>query len=284
MLGGLAGNVALATAITSYGSVTALTLNPQSGTAVSYSGVIASGSGAMTLTKIGPGTQTLTGANSYSGATTIYAGTLALGGVSGSALNSAFTVKGGILLLDNSSGWTDRLADGTALSLGSLTLTSSNGAGIQAETVGASSFATGGQVIINNGSTAGDQTTLALGAVTRSAGAAVDFVGVNGTLGSGAGSPNVTSTGAFPGTSNGILPWATVGGTQWAENNSGSIRAYSGTFVDPTSAGTDATKNCAVDRLRHDEHRQVLQFAECYFQRKRSESRFEHRRRSHAHQ
>jgi autotransporter-associated beta strand protein len=244
--GGLAGSVNLSGAIIGYNAVTALRLNPQLVTSVVYGGVISDGSSAMTLTKTGDGTQTLTGANTYGGATTIYDGTLALSGASGSALNSAFTVRGGTLSLDNSGGWANRLADGTALSLGSLTLTSANGAGVANETVGATTFAVGGKVIINDGTTAGDQTTLAMGAVTRSAGAAIDFVGTGGTLGGGANSPNITSTGAFPSASNGILPWATVNGTQWAEDNAGSIRAYSGTFIDPTSAASDATKNAQL--------------------------------------
>ncbi len=236
-LGGLAGSVNLATAITDYGTLGTLVLNPQTGTSTSYGGVIANGAAGMTLTKNGQGTQTLTNTNTYSGATTINAGTLALSGASGSATSSAFTVRGGAVELDNSGGtFISRLGDATALSLGSLTLKSYNGAGNQTETVGATTFATGGKVTINNGSTGGDQTTLAMGAVTRSAGAAIDFVGTNGTLGSGANSPNVTSTGAFPGTVNGILPWATVGGTQWAEDNANSIRAYSGSFFALASA------------------------------------------------
>jgi autotransporter-associated beta strand protein len=228
-LGGVAGSVNLATAITGYGSVTTLTLNPQSGSSVSYGGVIANGAANMQLSKTGHGTQTLTGANTYSGATTVWAGTLSLAGASGTAQNSPFTVRGGMLLLDNSTAWANRLNDATAISLGSLTLTSSNGAGAQTETVGATTFAVGGKVTINNGSTVGDQTTLSMGAVTRSAGAAIDFVGAGGTLGAGANSPNVTST-SLPANTNGILEWATVNGTQWAENNSNSIRAYSGSF------------------------------------------------------
>ena len=230
-LGGLQGNVALGTAINGYANIVNLNLNPQTGTSASYGVAIANGAANMILNKLGPGTQTLTAANTYSGATNIYAGTLALSGASGSALNSAFTVRGGTLLLDNSGGtFANRIADATALSLGSLTLTSFNGAGIQSETVGATTMAVSGKITINNGTTAGDRTTLALGAVTRSAGAAIDFVGTNGTLGGGANSPNVTSTGAFPGVVNGILPWGTVGGTAWAEDNANSIRAYSGSF------------------------------------------------------
>jgi fibronectin-binding autotransporter adhesin len=61
-----------------YGGVTALTLNPASG-APSYAGVIEDGAANMTLTKTGAGTQVLSGANAYTGTTTISAGTLQLG-------------------------------------------------------------------------------------------------------------------------------------------------------------------------------------------------------------
>jgi len=80
-LGGLSGSVDLATAIIGgYGSMTNLTLNPQSGTSVTYSGAIVNGTTGMTLTKTGAGTQVLTGNNSYSGATSIQGGTLAFTG------------------------------------------------------------------------------------------------------------------------------------------------------------------------------------------------------------
>jgi autotransporter-associated beta strand protein len=248
--GGLTGNVNLATAIAvGYGSVASVNLNVANGNSYTYSGIIANGAAGMQLAKQGYGTQTLTGANTYSGATTVKAGTLALSGASGAALSSAFTVRGATLLLDNSGGtWVNRLADGTALSLGSLTLKSFDGAGTQSETVGTTTFATPGKITINNGTSGTDRTDLILGtaaAVTRSAGAAIDFVGTGGTLGGGANSPNVTSF-SLPANASGILPWGTVNGTLWAENNANSIRAYSGTFVDPTSVASDGTKNAQL--------------------------------------
>ena len=85
--GGLKGGVNLATAITGYSGVTGLTLNPLSGVA-SYSGAIADGAVGMTLTKTGAGTQTLSGANTYTGATAINVGTLNIG----STLTSAISV------------------------------------------------------------------------------------------------------------------------------------------------------------------------------------------------
>ncbi len=78
ILGGLAGGVGLATAITGYGAVTNLVLNPPASITVTYSGVIADGSGSMTLTKTGAGTQVLSGPNTYSGGTAVSAGVLSI--------------------------------------------------------------------------------------------------------------------------------------------------------------------------------------------------------------
>ena len=95
-LGGLTGNKNLAatggvftTTSGGYNAVTALTLNPGTGQNYSYSGAIADGAAGMTLTKTGGGTQTLSGANTYTGATSVNGGTLAL--VGGSQV-SAITV------------------------------------------------------------------------------------------------------------------------------------------------------------------------------------------------
>ncbi len=80
-LGGLAGTKDLAALFTTtsggFSGVTALTLNPGAGTS-SYSGVIANGASGMTLAKTGQGTQVLSGANTFTGATTVSAGTLTL--------------------------------------------------------------------------------------------------------------------------------------------------------------------------------------------------------------
>ena len=76
-LGGLIGSTNVASVITTgYSSVTALTLNPQSGKSYTYSGNIGNGAAGMTLTKSGSGTQILSGSNSYSGATTVSTGML----------------------------------------------------------------------------------------------------------------------------------------------------------------------------------------------------------------
>ena len=61
------------------------------GASSTFSGVIQNTAGTVSLTKIGSGTVTLAGANTYAGNTTISAGTLALG--SGGSLGSAISVS-----------------------------------------------------------------------------------------------------------------------------------------------------------------------------------------------
>lgn len=103
-LGGLNGNVDLATAISSgYASVTALTLNPTTGNP-SYSGSIADGATGMTLTKSGAGTQTLSGANTYTGATTVTGGDLLLNSTNAISNGAPVTVASGSSLQLNAAG------------------------------------------------------------------------------------------------------------------------------------------------------------------------------------
>lgn len=82
-LGGLSGDQALASLFTTnaggYSGLTNLTINPPSGLVHEYSGVIANGASGMNVIKSGAGTQVLSGGNVYTGATSILAGTLALG-------------------------------------------------------------------------------------------------------------------------------------------------------------------------------------------------------------
>lgn len=78
--GGLTGSTDLATVVdTGYSGITTLTLNPQGTQSNSYSGVIANGAANMNLVKSGTGTQTLNGANTYTGTTTVSDGMLVLG-------------------------------------------------------------------------------------------------------------------------------------------------------------------------------------------------------------
>jgi autotransporter-associated beta strand protein/YVTN family beta-propeller protein len=88
-------NLNLGTAGVSLGTAagTSRTVTVSAGT-LTVGGVIANGTTANALTKAGGGTLTLTGANTYSGATTINAGTLTLSGT-GSLASSTLTTAGG---------------------------------------------------------------------------------------------------------------------------------------------------------------------------------------------
>ncbi len=70
----------------SAGTTSTLTLGNNDQTAT-YAGIIQDGAGVVAVTKIGRGVQTLTGANTYSGVTTVEGGTLAVSGA-GSIANS----------------------------------------------------------------------------------------------------------------------------------------------------------------------------------------------------
>ncbi len=95
-LGGLTGDKNLASIFTTnsggYSGVTDLTLNPDTGSTCDYSGVIANGAAGMTLTKSGLGTQILSGANTYTGATTVSVGSLSLTGNRTTAATGGFSV------------------------------------------------------------------------------------------------------------------------------------------------------------------------------------------------
>jgi autotransporter-associated beta strand protein len=95
-LGGLSGNKNLASVFTTtsggYSDIAALTLNPGTGLSPAYAAAIADGALGMTLTKTGAGTQTLSGTNTYTGATAVSAGTLALGAAGSIATSPSLAI------------------------------------------------------------------------------------------------------------------------------------------------------------------------------------------------
>jgi len=129
---------------------------------------------------VNKGTLTLTAANTYTGNTTLTGGTLNLGGDSstGSISSSSALVCGG----------------------GTLSFTRT---GTNTQTFASTAVKVGASVVNTTVST----DTIALNAITRSVGGTVDF-GATGTI---------TTTTAN--TQTGILgPWATVGGSNWANS------------------------------------------------------------------
>ncbi|MBZ9806239.1 autotransporter-associated beta strand repeat-containing protein, partial [Mesorhizobium sp. ES1-6] len=195
-LGGTGGTVAMGNAN--------LTLNLGSGVSNSYGGSIA-GAGA-SLTKLGAGTLTLTGASSYTGTTTVGGGTLALdfspaAGPTSNIISasSALVMNGGTVKVTGAAG------ENNVQSFNGLTVTTGN------NTVSATS-GIGGSMTVN------------LGAITRTGGLA-NFV-----------LPNAgTITAAGP--DRALGGWATVNGSDYAKVVGGNVVAFTvGDYVNQDDA------------------------------------------------
>ncbi len=152
-----------------------------------YSGIITDGSGIVSLLKTGSGIQRLFGNNTYTGMTTVNAGTLQVGfstlalGASGRLASESILVTGGVLRIDNTglaNNSADRLANGAVVTFegGSLVFAGSDqGATNSSETIGTLSFARGiGTVTTTFGGT--NVATLAAGQLLRASGGGIGFV------------------------------------------------------------------------------------------------------------
>ena len=116
--GGLSGSTNLASKISGYTlGVTSLTINPGTGVSNTYSGVVANGAAGMSLVKTGAGTQIFSGANTYTGTTTVSEGTLSITGSINSS--AAIAVNAGLL----STSGADKLANTAAVTVAGGTLT-----------------------------------------------------------------------------------------------------------------------------------------------------------------
>jgi autotransporter-associated beta strand protein len=110
-VGGLSGS-GNARITSGVGGAVTLTTAPTNGTAT-FAGIIGNGSGTVSLVKSGAGTQVLTGANTYTGGTTINAGSLQIGaGSTSGALGSGNVTNNATLAFNRS----DTIAVGNTIS------------------------------------------------------------------------------------------------------------------------------------------------------------------------
>ncbi|WP_253252537.1 autotransporter outer membrane beta-barrel domain-containing protein [Variovorax boronicumulans] len=133
-----------------------------------FSGVIADGAGVVSLVKEAGNTLTLTGANTYTGGTTVAAGTLRAGSADAFVQNSAYTVNGGTLDLG---GWnlaaSSLAGSGGTVALGSRTL--SVGSANTSTTFAGAITGTNGKLVKN-----GTGTLTLTGASTYSGGSEIN--------------------------------------------------------------------------------------------------------------
>ena len=189
-----------------------LTLGASGAAGWNLSGVIGDGVNggkvALTVNSTGSGITFLTGANTYTGATTVNAGTLNLGngGATGSLASSSALNTGGGTFAYTRTGTNTQAFTTTNLTAGASAITTS----LATQTVN-------------------------LGALNRSVGATVDFT-TTGTITSSSG---ITSNPS----GNSILGgWATVGGTTWAvANGAGNAITGLGSFTNDTWASGNNT-------------------------------------------
>ena len=216
LVGGTIANSAALTAATSY--------TMEAGT---VSGILA---GAIPFVKNTNNTVTLTGVNTFSGATTVNAGTLTISG-SGSAVSTIPTINlGGTLTLDNSAtAVASRIGDAVVVTMhgGNFNFIG-NAAGASSETIGQLAFTTGHNIVtVTPG--AGGSTTLTVAnnpGFNRTAGATVLFRGTS--LGSNAAANVSTLVFTTPPTLTG------AGGA----SNSTTVSIIKGAFGDSSLSGT----------------------------------------------
>ena len=129
---------------------------------------------------------------------------------------TSFTVKsGGTLLVDDTSHTASRLSNTTALNLAGGTFTINGSAAASTNTteaLGAINVQSGFSTFNLNKGSGGNLTLSSTTLSLTTAGATVNFVGTGGTLGTAG--DNLTFTTA-PTATNGIIPYATVGGTDF---------------------------------------------------------------------
>ncbi len=218
-----------------------LTIGQGNGTGGNYQGVIANGTGTTALTKVGTGTITFSGANTYTGLTTVSAGTLQIGngGLTGALSTSSAITNNGTLAFSR----TNTITQGTDfasviagtggvtnLSSGVLLLNGTN------TYTGATLVSAG---TIRAGAAAGGQAFGNLSAVTTAdvAGALLELNNFSQTIGSLAGGG---TTGGNVTLGNATL---TTGGGNASTSYAGVISGTSGSLIKTGTGNFTLTNN-----------------------------------------
>jgi fibronectin-binding autotransporter adhesin len=200
--------------------------------AMSVTGIIS----AATAINVTGGLLDLSAVNTHTGSTTVSGGTL---NITGSPTGvSATNVNGGTLNLDYTVNNTSKIANTAVLAFGGGTLNLNGGS--HTETVGSTTLNAGPRSFVT---TTGGTSVLQMNAITRNAGASIDFAAAN-----------IATTDTL--NTNGILGgWATVGGSGWAMNSTnaadGLITAFSGyTDVTRLNSGVQVIADDATANIR----------------------------------
>lgn len=232
-------SITITSAGTGYSSAPTVTLAGGGGTGAVLGAVNTSANTSGGITKTGNGTLTLTGVNSYTGATVVETGTLIAGNASAFGVNSATTVNAGATL---------RLA-GNGITLGSLsgagTVEDANAAAATL-TLGSDDTSTNFSGVLQNGTGVGLLSVVKTGAGTQVFSGVNTYTGTTtvnqGTLQIGHGGVGSTAAGSAI-TVNGVN--AAVAGTGLA---AGSVTVTSG-FIRPGDNGGASTGTLNVGSL-----------------------------------
>jgi autotransporter-associated beta strand protein len=206
-IGGLSGSTNLSSVITTnLANMTTLVLNPQSGSQ-SYSGNIANG--AMNLTKNGTGTQILSGALSYTGATTVNAGTLQIGsgGTTGSMTGTSGITNNGTLMINRSNAFAQAtdLANRAITGTGAFTQAGSGTTTLtQANTYTGITTISGGTLALSGTGSIADSSQIVIGS-----GGTLSITGLAGSFSLGA-NQTLSGTGTLLATGKTILASGTL--------------------------------------------------------------------------
>jgi autotransporter-associated beta strand protein len=188
------------------------------------SGVISNGAtttGLPLWKQSGSGSWLLSGDNTYTGATTVTTGRIAVGGVNGRiALGAGIFINGGVFAITNSLGayLDDRVADGNNVKMDGGTFSYDHpdvGEQPYSETLGVLTVSSGINTISSSQAAADWSSTLIFESLSRTGGT-VDFVGTN--LGDNTNARNRIKINSQP---DGLIgTWATVNGTSFAAYDS----------------------------------------------------------------